>query len=83
LGTSKNSHVIVKRGPCRAYKSQPGRQEWITAVECICGDGSTIPPLVILTGKNLSRQWVPKDMEEHFYLTTSEKGWTSMRIGEE
>jgi hypothetical protein len=33
LGTSKNSHVIVKRGPCRAYKSQPGRQEWVTAVE--------------------------------------------------
>ena len=83
MGTSKNTHVIVKRGAVRAYKSQPGRQEWVTAVECICGDGSVVPPLVILTGKNLSHQWIPKNMEEYFYFTISEKDWISMRIGEE
>jgi hypothetical protein len=42
-----------------------------------------VPPLVILTGKNVSPQWIPKDLNESFYFSASEKGWTSMTIREE
>jgi len=43
---------LVERGLCvinskvrQQFQLKPGRQEWVTVVECICG--SVVPPLVI------------------------------------
>jgi frataxin-like iron-binding protein CyaY len=52
-------------------------------IECICGDGTTIPPLVIFKGQNLQTAWIPKDMMASWKFTCNTKGWTSDRIGEE
>ena len=35
LGTTLPSKVLIKRGDTRAFKKISGRQEWITAIECI------------------------------------------------
>jgi hypothetical protein len=52
-------------------------------IECICGDGTTIPPLVIFKGQNLQTAWIPKDMTTSWKFTCNTKGWTSDKIGEE
>jgi hypothetical protein len=53
IGTIQKARVIVDSSIKMKYQAQPGRQEWVTAVECICADGSSIPPLMIFKGENL------------------------------
>jgi len=53
IGESQSSYVVVDSTIRRKYQAQPGRQEWITVVECICADGSTIRPRIIFKGKSL------------------------------
>lgn len=60
------------------FQAQPGRQEWVTMVECICGDGSVIDPLVIFHRTNLNTEWlVPKIYTPNWRFSASRQGWTS------
>src|SRR5579859_7983982 len=40
IGDSEARHVIMDTNIQSRYQAQPGRQEWVTAIECICADGS-------------------------------------------
>lgn len=40
------------------YQAQPGRQEWVTAVECIYADGASFPPLIIFKGEGGDLKYV-------------------------
>lgn len=62
-------------------QAQPGRQEWVTALECICGNGTSIPPLLIFKGENLSTSWIPAELAKDWYFSCSNKGWTSNTHG--
>jgi hypothetical protein len=67
----------------RKYQAEPGRQEWITAVECISADGHTIIPLIIFKGDNLMSSWIPIDVVGKWKFACNSKGWTSNIHGEE
>jgi len=56
VGDFEARQVIVDTSVQSRYQAQPGRQEWVTAVECICADGSSVPPLIIFTGETFVRQ---------------------------
>ena len=58
-------------------KAKPGRQEWVTSVECICADGTAIPPLIIFKGESLSRTWIPANTDKSWCFSHNSKGWTS------
>jgi len=53
IGTIQNACVIVDKTVRMKYQAQPGRQEWVTAVECVCADGTAIPPLIIFKGEDV------------------------------
>ena len=57
IGYKGTTHVIVdvSQGIKQAYQAEPGRQEWVTVMECICVDGSFISPMIIFKGKNLCK----------------------------
>src|SRR5579859_1671253 len=40
IGDSEAQHVIVDTNIQSRYQAQLGRQEWVTAIECICTDRS-------------------------------------------
>jgi len=67
----------------KKFQAQPGRQEWITVVECICIDGTTIPPLVIFKGENLMSSWIPREVDGKWFFSCNSKGWTSNFHGEQ
>src|SRR5205085_691826 len=46
IGEIEASRVVVNKKVRQKYQAQPGRQEWVTAVETICIDGTAIPPLI-------------------------------------
>src|SRR5438270_3488786 len=77
IGTSQSSHVVVDTTLRTRYKLEPGRQEWVSVVECICGDGSALPPLVIMKGKNISNTWLNLNTPIDWQWAASQKGWTS------
>ena len=59
------------------YKMEPARQEWVTAVECICGDGTVLRPLIIVKAAQISSNWTSATMPHDWRFSASPKGWTS------
>jgi len=58
------------------YEAEAGRSEWVTAVECVCADGTVIPPMIIFKGENFSKAWVPSGMDKDWNWACTSKGWT-------
>jgi hypothetical protein len=77
LGTTLPSKVLIKRGDTTAFKKISGRQEWITAIECIGALGVALPPLLIFKAKYTNTAWIPASTPEKWKFSTSNSGWTS------
>jgi hypothetical protein len=75
--------VVVDSHLHRKYQAEPGRQEWVTVVECICVDGNLIPPLVIFKGEDLMTSWIPYEVLNKWHFSSNTKGWTSNIHGEQ
>ena len=50
-------------------------------VECICADGSVVPPLVIFKAKNVLSHWIPDSINGIWAVNCNTKGWTSNEHG--
>jgi len=76
------SYVVVNKESKKRYQAHPGRQEWASVVECICADGESLPPFLILKGEKVTSSWIPTaalDLNWHF--GASQKGWTTNEHG--
>lgn len=76
-GTMELTRVIVDSMLRTRYQAHPGRQEWVSIVECICADGTAIEPFVIFKGQNVHQSWVPDKVLDKWYFSANSKGWTS------
>ena len=81
VGESQTSYVVVDSALRRKYQAQPGWQEWITVIECICSDGSSIPAMIIFKGKSLMTSWIPQTAPKDWYYAYNMKGWTNNEHG--
>jgi len=82
IGTVQGSYIVVNKESTKRYQAHPGRQEWASVVECICADGGSITPFIILKGEKVLSSWIPTaalDLDWHF--GASQKGWTSNELG--
>jgi hypothetical protein len=78
IGQVEVSHVIINKTIRRQYQASPGRQEWVTAIEAICVDGTAIPPLIIFKGESVAQQWIDSnDIPDDWRFDANTKGWTS------
>jgi hypothetical protein len=50
IGSIQRGKVIINSEIRNQFQANPGRQEWVTAIECIGVDGGAIDPLVIFKG---------------------------------
>ena len=83
IGTNQTRFIVVDSHLRRKYQAEPGRQEWVTVVECISADGNLIPPLVIFKGEDLMTSWIPREVENEWHFSSNTKGWTSNIHGEQ
>lgn len=58
-----------------------GNRELITVVDCICADGSVLPPLIIMKGKRPSYGWIKDSELEKGWIAASPNGWTDNELG--
>lgn len=83
LGTTQSTRIIVDSTQKSSWKATPGRQEWITVIECIDATGGALPPMVIFKAKNTNSGWIPQDTPANWRFSTSNSGWTSNSHGYE
>jgi hypothetical protein len=56
-GIGQKERVIGGKGKKRQHQQRSGDRENITALVCICGDGTSTPPLVIFRGEAFQASW--------------------------
>ena len=74
IGTSQSNRVIIDSSLRTRYKIQPGRQEWVSIVECIGADKTTLPPLVIFKAASISNAWISASTPYDWCFSCSPKG---------
>src|SRR5208282_4454540 len=52
IGKVKIMRVIIDIKVKQNYQAEPDRQEWVTIMDCICADGTSISPMIIFKGEN-------------------------------
>jgi hypothetical protein len=77
IGSSRKSVILLDQRNQRREKKQPGRQEWITCLECVSASRVTLPPCLIFKGENPNSGWIPNETPADWKFVTSKKGWTS------
>ena len=77
IGTMESTGIILDGTLHTKHHAHPGRQEWVSMVECICADGAILPPLGIFRGKNVLQNWIPTEVLEQWFFSANTKGWTS------
>ncbi|KAG2014537.1 hypothetical protein GB937_006764 [Aspergillus fischeri] len=87
MGLCTTSKVItaVERSerPCTVIQ---GNREWVTIIECVSSRGISIPPVVILKGKEHQAAWYQEpmllqDRNRDWKIAKSENGWMTDIIG--
>ena len=54
----------------------------MSVVECICTDGGSISPFIILKGEKVMSSWIPPAaLKLNWHFCVSQKGWTSNALG--
>jgi hypothetical protein len=81
IGEIEATKTIINADLRQKFQAKPGRQEWVTSVECICADGTSIPPLIIFRGKSMQHQYIPSNRRTDWPLSYNTKGWTSNEHG--
>ena len=81
IGEKEAGRCIINATIHQQFQAKPGHQEWVTVVECICADGSVVPPLVIFKVENLSHEWIPASIHGNWRFDKNSKGWTSNEHG--
>ena len=81
IGDTQRSYVVVDKSERKQFQATPGRQEWVTAIECICADGTNIPPLIIFKGDNFVSNWISQNTPSNWKFSCNSKGWTSNEHG--
>jgi DDE superfamily endonuclease len=77
IGTTQTSNVVVDTAVSNAYEAQPGRQEWVTVIECVSVTGEKIPPYIIFKGQNLMTSWLPRTLPKGWRFAANASGWTN------
>lgn len=45
-------------------------------MDCICADGTILPPLGIFKGTNVLQNWIPNSVHNEWFFSANTKGWT-------
>ena len=70
----QSGKCIINAQIRQQFQAKPGRQEWVTSVECICADGTALPLLIIFKAENGSRQWIPANTHNDWCFSCNSRG---------
>ena len=56
LGIVQASRVIIDKNIDSQFQGESNRQEWVTMIECICANKTSIPLMIIFKAVDLNEQ---------------------------
>ncbi len=66
----------------RRKKVQPGNREWSTAINCISGDGYSLPPFLLVKGSvHLANWYTESNIPHDWVIKPTPNGWTDHDTG--
>jgi hypothetical protein len=72
--------VVVLVGITEMYVGIPKNRISVTVIECICANGTAIPPVIIVPGTMIMGGWFYEKMTGHEVITVSLTGYTNEGI---
>jgi hypothetical protein len=81
IGCLEGRIVITHIETKAVFLVDPDNRDYITSVETICGDGTAIPPLVILKGTVLLEKHFKNDMEDDTLMAMTSTGYIDNTLG--
>jgi hypothetical protein len=83
MGVASTAKVITgAERSKRPVSVQPGNRKWVTAIDCICADGQSLPPVIIFEGKVHQSTWYTDNaLPTDWVIGVSENGWTDDILG--
>lgn len=64
------------------YYYPAGNRETVTSVDCICADGSVLPPMIIMKGKHVMQSWSENSpLPKETVWACSPNGWIDNELG--
>ena len=76
IGIMESTRIIIDSTLRTKYQAHPGRQEWVSMVECVCADGTILPAFGIFKGKNVLQNWIPNTVHDKWFFSANIKGRT-------
>ncbi|KAI1006841.1 hypothetical protein K3495_g1376 [Podosphaera aphanis] len=77
-----DGHIVLTLAEARSiYITDPNYRDYITAVETICGDGTAIPPLIIMKAKILMENHFRNNLEQNTLLLMSDTDYINNDLG--
>ena len=74
IGDIEASQRVINVTIRQAFQAKPKCHGWVTLIECICADGTSLPLLIIFKNENLSRQWIPATIYNNWRFGCNTKG---------
>jgi hypothetical protein len=84
MGQTSSDYCLfdAKSGPPLAPST--GNTKWVTVIECIAANGSSLPPYIIFIGQEAETQWWPISKTlTRWIWAFSPKGWTDNELGKD
>ena len=83
MGVISTSTVVTSSdGRQRVKMVQPGNRKWVTSIQRINSQDWTIPPFIIVAGKNHLASWYENSrFPPNWVISVSENGWTTNEKG--
>lgn len=79
IGIGHDQWIVTRDPRRRAYVGSSNNRESLTIIEGVATDGFTIPPLYILTAKQLQERWTD-EIEKDAMIATSDTGYNNDQI---
>ena len=58
-----------------------GNRKLVTFIDCICADGTFLPPFIIMKGQQPSYGWIADSKLEKEWIAALPNGWTDSELG--
>jgi hypothetical protein len=85
MGVISTGMVVTSSdGRKQAKKTQPGNREWVTVIQAVNSVGYTVPPFLVMAGKNHLASWYDEvDFPPQWRAGVTSNGWTTNEMGME
>jgi len=81
VGVVSRCKVICKKGRRTTNLVRDGSREWVTVIEYVSGDGSSLRPMIMNKGQAHYRGWYSKlNKKDLAIFRVSEKGWSNEEL---